>query len=129
MFFAATAPTPFRRPASVPTSHALERFLIQARRSPLQQQQQGYTYTQDETAFTLSLDMPGVAKEQLTIAIEGAVVRITSKEGAVRSYRVAYELPQDIDAALSQAKLENGVLRLTLVKKAPVRTDCELVVH
>jgi HSP20 family molecular chaperone IbpA len=38
-------------------------------------------------------------------------------------------LPQEIDAASSQAKLENGVLNLKLAKKAPVRTDCELVIH
>ena len=56
-------------------------------------------------------------------------MRIHSKEGAPRSYKAAYELPQEIDAALSQAKLENGVLNLKLVKKVPVRTDCELVVH
>lgn len=126
MFFAATTPTAFRRPMSAPSSLALERFLDQARRST---QQQDCSYAQDETAFTLSLDMPGVAKEQVAISIEGPVVRIHSKEGAPRSYKAAYELPQEIDATLSQAKLENGVLNLKLVKKVPVRTDCELVVH
>lgn len=126
MFFAATAPASFRRPVSAPTRYALERFLNQAQRTA---PQQGCTCTEEETAFALTLDTPGVTKEELAIAIEGAVVRISSKEGAARNYRVAYELPQEIDAALSQAKLEHGVLRLKLVKKAPVRTDCELVVH
>lgn len=126
MFFAATAPAQFRRPMSAQTGHSLDRFLNEALRP---NHNQGCAYTQDETAFALSLDMPGITKDQLTIAIEGAVIRINSKEGAARTYRVAYELPQDIDASLSEAKLENGVLNLKLVKKVPVSTACEITVH
>ena len=64
--------------------------------------------------------MPGVAREDLTIGIEGAVVRIETKAEAKRQFKAAYELPQDIDADASSAKLENGVLTLTLGKKVPV---------
>ncbi len=87
------------------------------------------TFAQDETSFTLSFDMPGVSRDDLTIALEGAVVRITSKEGAARSYRAAYELPQDIDTAQSQAKLENGVLTLKLAKLVPVSAATELPIQ
>ena len=83
-------------------------------------------YTQDESAFALSLDLPGIAKDQLTISIEGPVVRLQTKEGVARKYRAAYEFPQDIDATLSEAKLENGVLTLKLAKKVPVSTATEL---
>ena len=126
MFFATTTPSAMRRPMSASTSLALERFLEQARRTA---PQNDCAYTQDETAFTFSLDVPGVTKEQLTIAIEGAVVRIQSKEGAARTYKAAYELPQEIDTAQSHAKLENGVLSLKLAKKVATRTDSELVIH
>jgi len=128
MFFATTAPAQFRRPASAQTQagNTLDRFLDETLRPS---RNQGCAYTQDETAFSLTLDMPGIAKDQLSIAIEGAVIRITSKEGAARKYRAAYELPQDIDAALSEAKLENGVLNLKLVKKVPVNNASELVVN
>ena len=51
-----------------------------------------------------------MAREQLTIGIEGQVVRIETQADAARQYKAAYELPQDIDAAASAAKLENGVL-------------------
>lgn len=129
MFFAA-APSAFqanlRRQAVPQAGRPAERFLADALFSA---RQQGGAYTQDDTAFTLTLDMPGIAKDQLSIAIEGAVVRIQSKEGAARRYRAAYELPQDIDSALSDAKLENGVLTLKLAKKVPVSNASELVVH
>jgi len=92
---------------------AFERFVNDAfagniRRSPLVEQ--------DEKSWTLSLDVPGFAREDLTIGIEGAVVRIESKADAKRQLKAAYELPQEIDVAASEARLENGVLTLKLGK-------------
>lgn len=129
MFFA-TAPSHLsnglRRQAYANTGRTVERFLDDALFSA---RKQGGAYSQDETAFTLTLDMPGIAKDQLSIAIEGALVRINSKEGAPRRYRAAYELPQDIDASQSEAKLENGVLTLKLVKKTPINNAAELSIQ
>jgi len=125
MFFA-TPQAQFRRNAIAQSGRTLERYLDDALSSTLQSKT---TYTQDETSFTLSIDVPGIAKDQLSIAIEGAVVRISSKEGAVRKYRAAYELPQELDATLSDAKLELGVLTLKLAKKVPVKSETEIVIH
>ncbi|QDL54941.1 Hsp20/alpha crystallin family protein [Rhodoferax aquaticus] len=125
MFFAATQ-SPFQANTRRYVNSAAGRFLDDALFAA---RQQGCAYTQDETSFTLSLDVPGIAKDQLTISIEDAVVRISTKEGASRRYRAAYELPQDIDSALSEAKLDNGVLTLKLAKKVPVNTATELSIQ
>jgi HSP20 family protein len=125
MLFASTHPT-LRRNVYAHSGRALERVLSDAHSDFAQA---GAQYQQDETAFHLKLDMPGIAREQLTIAIEGAVVRINSREGAERQYRAAYELPQDIDARLSEAKLENGVLSLKLTKKVPVSNATEITIQ
>jgi HSP20 family protein len=84
---------------------------------------------QDEKAFTLSFDVPGVSREQLLIGIEGNVVRLESKPESARKYKAAYELPQDIDATASEAKLELGVLTLKLSKKQPESKMTELVIN
>lgn len=126
MFFATTTQPQLRRQAYANTGRTLERFMDEALRTTANK---SCAYSQDETSFALTLDVPGVAREQLSIAIEGAVVRIASKEGAPRTYSAAYEFPQDIDTALSEAKLENGVLSLKLTKKVPVSNATELVVH
>jgi len=84
--------------------------------------------TQDEKQFMLTLDVPGIAKDQLIIRIEGAIVRIESKEDAPRRYRAAYEFGQEIDTAASSAKLENGVLSLSLVKLVPMSKATELAI-
>ena len=85
------------------------------------------------TAYSASIDLPGVAKDEVKITIDGKRVSV---ETAARSETVAAEgerqllrerstvayarsltLPVEIDEAASSAKLENGVLSLTLAKK------------
>jgi len=84
--------------------------------------------TQDDTAVTLALDVPGLAREQLAISIDANIVRIESVEGAPRTVKLAYELAQDIDVDASSAKLENGVLTITLTRLAPVQTARTLAI-
>jgi HSP20 family molecular chaperone IbpA len=79
----------------------------------------GFSVEQDGKAWTLSLDIPGVDRKDLSIAIEGRIVRIETQAQAKRPFKAAYELPQDLDAAASTARLENGVLTLTLAKQVP----------
>jgi HSP20 family protein len=88
-----------------------------------------FDLAQDDTSYTFSFDVPGMAKEQLTIGIEGNVVRLESVADAKRQYKAAYELPQDIDVSASEAKLENGVLTLKLAKLVPVNKVTQLPIH
>lgn len=88
----------------------------------------GLKVEQDEQAWTLSLDMPGVAREQLQIDVDGTVVRVKTAKEAARQYQAAYEMPAEIDAEATSARLENGVLTLTLGKKKPVATARQIEV-
>ncbi|WP_295987281.1 Hsp20/alpha crystallin family protein [uncultured Variovorax sp.] len=123
MFFAPTLRTARFAPRAYDRS--FERFVNEAfagaRRSPLVEQ--------DDKSWTLSLDVPGFAREDLAISIEGAVLRIESKAEAKRQFKAAYELPQDIDVAASEAKLENGVLTLKLGKLVPVSQATQLHIN
>jgi HSP20 family protein len=83
----------------------------------------------DETSITLSLDVPGLSKEQLTIGVEGRIVRINSKDDAPRSFKAAYKLGSDVDAGKSEAKLENGVLTLKFAKLAPESRETLLTIN
>jgi HSP20 family molecular chaperone IbpA len=81
---------------------------------------------EDEKAYSFSLDLPGVSKAHLRIQIEATVLRLETLEGAPRSYRAVYEFAQEIDSASSQARVEHGVLHLSLTKKLPVNKATEL---
>lgn len=91
---------------------------------------------ENDTTYTVVLDVPGATREQLKVAIEGrrlsvetvvAAEEAAAKDGERVLYRergaARYErtvvLPAEVDQATSQAKVENGVLTLTLVKKVP----------
>ena len=126
MFFAATAPANLRRQVYSHADRSLERFLTEAQ---LASRQKSCAVAQDDKSFTLTFDVPGIAKEQLNIGVEGNIVRIETKEGAARQYKQAYELPQEIDATSSEAKLENGVLILKLGKQVPVNRVTQLTIN
>ncbi|MGR4867396.1 Hsp20/alpha crystallin family protein [Variovorax sp. LARHSF232] len=124
MFFAPTVRTRSYSPRAF--DHRLERFFDDALAfAP----QRSFQLEQDEKSWTLSLDVPGLSREDLTIGIEGAVVRVDSKADAKRQYKAAYELPLEIDATASEAKLENGVLTLKLAKKLPESKVAQLAIN
>ena len=82
-----------------------------------------------EKTYALQLDVPGLSREQIEIGIEGDVVRVSSKADAPRSVKAAWRFPLEIDVAGSTAKLENGVLTLTLGKKVPVSNIAKLPIQ
>ena len=85
--------------------------------------------------YTVTLDMPGVAKDQVQVSIDGRVVkvearaqaedekkdgdRIVYRERSLSQYARSFKLASEIDQAASSAKLDNGVLTLTLGKRVP----------
>ena len=90
--------------------------------------------TENETSYVVRAEIPGVKKEDINVAIDGNQVEISAEvkkekevkdgEKVLRSERYygklyrAFALGQDIDDAATQAKYADGVLELTLAKKA-----------
>lgn len=88
---------------------------------------------ESDSAFTVNAEVPGVAKEDIHVSIDGNVVSLRAEvrqhdqqsEGAkvLRSERYfgsvarSFQLPADVDSAQAKAKYDNGVLTLTLPKK------------
>jgi len=89
---------------------------------------------EDDKSFTVQADIPGVAKEDIEVTIDGnqvtlgaEVKRETEAQGgqrilrSERFYGSAYRtltLPTEVDETQSVAKYQNGVLELKLIKKA-----------
>ena len=90
--------------------------------------------TEKEGAYLVHAELPGVKKEDIQLTIDGAQVTLAAevkrekdaKDGerilhTERSYGKvsrSFTLPQEIDDAAAQAKFSDGVLELTLPKKA-----------
>ncbi len=116
--------------APVAPNGALEKFLDETLTSLAGSGASRSANVEDqEKTYSLQLDVPGLAREQLEIGIEGDVVRVASKPDAPRSVKAAWRFPLEIDVANSTAKLENGVLTLSLGKKIPVSNVSQLSIQ
>jgi len=90
--------------------------------------------TEKDGAYLVHAELPGVKKEDIQLSIDGAQVTLAAeikrekdaKEGerVLHTERMygkvsrSFTLPQDIDEGAAQAKFADGVLELTLPKKA-----------
>lgn len=90
--------------------------------------------TENDKAYTVKAELPGVRKEDIQVSIDGNTVSISAevkkeseqKEGekVLRSERYygrvarSFSLGSDIDEANASAKYTDGVLELVLPKKA-----------
>jgi HSP20 family protein len=76
-----------------------------------------YPFVETDKGFTLAIDMPGVKKKDVELNIEDGVlkVRAVRKDCKLeRVYEDAFTVPRSVDNGSVVAKLENGVLRITL---------------
>jgi len=88
---------------------------------------------ESDRAYTVKIDLPGVAKEDVKVSIDGRRIsveaqtrneeekkegdRVVYRERSLASYARSFTVAVDVDQAESGAKLENGVLTLTLAKR------------
>jgi HSP20 family protein len=88
---------------------------------------------ENDGAYIVRAEIPGVSKDDIQVSIEGNQVtigaevkretdrkdgeRVLHAERYVGSAFRSFSLPAELDEATSEAKYENGVLELTLAKK------------
>ena len=85
-------------------------------------------------AYAISAELPGVKKEDIQVTIDGAQVtlaaemkrekevqqdeRVLHTERSYGKVTRSFSLPQEVDEAKAEARFRDGVLELTLPKKA-----------
>lgn len=108
-------------------ARALRQFDADVARTP------ALDISEDDKTYAVTVDMPGVAKEAVKVRVEGRRVhietttaeaaaptdgsRVLYRERRAASYARSFSLPVEIDQTQSQARFENGVLTLNLVKR------------
>jgi HSP20 family protein len=100
--------------------------------------------TENDKEYQVLAEMPGVKKEEISITINGNEVAVSAEvkqeklvkngdtvlctERFYGTIKRAFSLGQEVDEASAQAKYNNGVLELTLPKKAAAAAK-KLLVH
>lgn len=82
------------------------------------------TFHETENAWVLRLDLPGYAKENIRLTLTDRTLQLTAETPADRPFGGKFErqwkLGDDVEGANTTARLEHGVLELTLPKKPKV---------
>ncbi|ADU66662.1 Hsp20/alpha crystallin family protein [Desulfurispirillum indicum] len=88
---------------------------------------------EDEQGYVVEVDLPGVPKEDVTIDVAGNVLRISGErreekreesegyihqESSFGKFQRSFTLPGDIDVENVQASYHDGVLNVTIPKRA-----------
>ncbi len=123
-------------------SNAVQTSSSEGRAPALQQRQQPQPHVvppvdvfENEHSITLLADLPGVAREQLQVRVDGdsLVLEATAStngpqdlqlvygEAQCPSYRRQFTLSRELDATRIEAQLRDGVLRLTIPKAEEAR--------
>lgn len=91
---------------------------------------------ENDASITLLADLPGVAKEQLNVRVDGETLvleataataaspqdmELVYAEAQYPSYRRQFTLSRELDASRIEAQLRDGVLRLTIPKSEEAR--------
>src|SRR5262245_55570012 len=90
--------------------------------------------TDDGEVFRIVMDMPGVTRDGLEVELENDVLRVRGKRpaverehlvvdgrGADRPFERRFTLGKDVDRSNIKARLENGVVTITLPRRAEVK--------
>jgi HSP20 family protein len=129
---------------------ALDQFFAQPAADSTPVRRPAIDVAESDTSYVVTLDVPGVTREDVKVSIDGRRVSIVAeapageaaapaadatadaatapkptdrlilRERGFASYARSFTLQSEIDQTTSQAKLDNGVLTLTLAKRNPV---------
>jgi HSP20 family protein len=88
----------------------------------------GLQFDEDDNGYTVSIDLPGVKKEDVDLNLEGGVLSVEARrrhKSDDAESRVVFSrsvrLPEAADTDNASARLEDGVLHVTLPKQETAR--------
>ncbi|MBI1416293.1 MAG: Hsp20 family protein [Limimaricola sp.] len=96
----------------------------------------------DEKGYTITLELPGVAEDEVELTIDDGAVTVSGEKQTTRedkgetwyfserqygSFSRTFRLPTDADPDSARAELKDGVLTVTVARKAPAASTARKV--
>ncbi len=96
----------------------------------------------DEAAYRITMELPGVAEDAIEITVNSGVVTVKGEKSAEReekgetwffserqygAFSRSFRLPEDADGGAVEAHLKDGVLHISVPKKAPEQPEATRV--
>lgn len=91
----------------------------------------------DENAYRISVELPGVPEDGIDLSVDAGVLSVSGEKSSEReekgdtwffsereygSFRRSFRLPPDADEDKVEAHLKDGVLEITVPRRAPQET-------
>jgi HSP20 family protein len=109
----------------------LDRFFDQTYRNPAFTLGPREAFHESDNAWVLRLDLPGYSKEDIKLTMHDHTLQVAAETSADRPFSGKFEgqwrLGEEVDSSNISASLENGVLELSLPKKAQTRNEPTLI--
>lgn len=70
----------------------------------------------------IKIELPGVKASDVDVSVEGKVLRVTGKSRHGKEFKYVYSLKSSADESSISAKLEDGLLSITIPKKSEQTT-------
>ena len=92
--------------------------------APTDSNQSAVQYNDTGEAYEIRLELPGYSKKEVVAEIDNDLLSISvnspenEDNGTEKAKKRSFQLPENIDSRKSKALLENGVLTVTVPKKA-----------
>ena len=84
-----------------------------------------YYVNSDDKQWTIEMPLPGMSKDNLKVVVEDNMLTIqatsTIKSKAMRNIKKSWYVDENVDVSGISAKLENGLLIVTLPKVKPTK--------
>ena len=85
-------------------------------------------WTEDDSKYFDSIDVPGIPKENLKVAVQNGFVTVVGSHGD-RNYDLVISIPEDADSSNVKASLRDGVLYLEEKKQKSTAKSIEVKVE
>lgn len=66
----------------------------------------------------IKIEMPGVSQTDLDVSVEGRILKVSGKSRHGKDFSYSYTLRGTVDESLIKARLQDGLLEISLPKKA-----------
>jgi HSP20 family protein len=102
--------SPFRRFDSV-----IDRLIDDAFGNAFYSTSRHFDLDENDSQYSLTLELPGFKQSDVEVNLDKEVLSVTAKRGE-RTYHQSVTLPRGVDADKIEARLEHGLLQITLPK-------------
>ena len=95
--------------------------------------EKSYIQSSNQESYNIEVPMIGITKEELSVYVENNILFVSAKpktkKNFAREAKYSWYLNEDADASNINAKLENGLLMLSVARIKPIKKSVNIQIN